>query len=202
MFVLYGSYRWAPKLVAFRNDWCTQCQQQRLVFGRRTIDFGHFFWIPILPLGRWTRWYCVNCTSDPAQSAETRRPFRILAWIFTLLFFGMMGFMALSEHANYDETTRILMGVLAVLGISYMTWWAFRSFGGKSFKERRAAVTPYSESTCPLCDGQLTKSLEKQSCSSCGAEHRPLERTTDDIGPGAPEQQNQDLYSEGDIRID
>ena len=201
MLVFYGSYRWAPKLVAFRNDWCTQCQQQRLVFGRRTIDFGHFFWIPILPLGRWTRWYCVNCGSDPAQSAETRRPFRIIAWLFALLFFGSMGVTALDGDSYYEDTTRILMGVLGVLGIGYMTWWAFRSFGGKSFKERRAAVTAYAEPICPICDGHLAQSLENQSCSSCGAEHRPLKTQGDDIGPGNSVQQ-QPLYSEGDIRID
>ncbi len=138
MLVFYGSYRWAPKLVAFRNDWCTQCQQQRLVVGRRTIDFGHLFWIPILPLGRWTRWYCGNCKSDPSQGAETRRPFRILAWLFTLSFFGSMGLMAVSEHANYDQTTRILMGILAVLGTGFMTWWAFRSFGSTPLLEALA----------------------------------------------------------------
>jgi hypothetical protein len=183
MIVIFGTYHWAPKLVSFRQDWCTVCDGERLVVGRRTIDFGHIFWIPLLPFGRWTRWRCGTCGEDPARSAETRRPLRIIAWMLIVFFLvgTVLSFGDFEIHGNGAW----FAWALGVLGIAYMTWWAFKPFDRGTYKEKRARVAAFSGSVCPLCEGTMTASIEDSRCSRCDAVHRPVPRTDEAIGPAA-----------------
>lgn len=182
MFVVWGTYHWAPRIVAFRQDWCTVCQRETLVLGNRTIDVGHVFWIPLLPFGRWTRWRCSQCARDPGASAATRRPLRIVAWLLVSLL-ALSFVLATSDPVMTAPETAWFARGFAVLTIGFMTWWAFRSLGGKSYKEQRAAVTPFQGDVCPVCDGALAHSMDGSACSRCDAQHRPLPKNDEIVGP-------------------
>src|SRR5512147_40206 len=82
MLLLHGYYRFFPKLVAYRNDYCLSCDAPRLALQRRTVDFFHLFYVPLLPLGVWWRWHCATCGRDPHATYRTRKP---LKWLGTVL---------------------------------------------------------------------------------------------------------------------
>ena len=181
MFIVAGIYNWSARLVAFRRDLCASCQCETLALGTRTLDFFHVFWIPVLPLGRWTRWRCAVCGKNPSVATAVRRPFRILLWLFFVLIVLAMLSVA-EEISTYDYSSwisRALAGTLVVL----TGWWALRPTGSETYQQRRAAVQPYSDDACPLCGAHLVRSLTDNSCSGCAAEHRPLIKETDALVP-------------------
>src|ERR1051325_10280802 len=66
MVVIWGVYRWWPKPVAFRNDYCIRCGSERVALHVRTVDVLHIFFIPLLPLGLYKRWRCSQCGNPPS----------------------------------------------------------------------------------------------------------------------------------------
>ena len=75
MFIIHGAYHFWPKPVAFRDDYCLSCQSPRRSIAIRTLDVGHIFWIPVLPVGFWKHWKCISCGKDPHVNPKTRRSF-------------------------------------------------------------------------------------------------------------------------------
>ncbi len=181
MFIVAGTYNWSARLVAFRRDMCAHCRRETLSLGTRTLDFFHVFWIPILPLGRWTRWRCADCGNDPTQTTAVRRPFRLLLWFLVALM--ALAFVSVAE-VDSEYAIPVWMGrALAAVVVALVGWWAVRSTGSKDYEQRRANVQPYNESACPLCGSQLVRTSTETTCSGCAAEHRPLGKKTDDLVP-------------------
>jgi hypothetical protein len=173
MIVVGGTYSWFPKVVAFRRDLCRSCQQESLVLATRTYDFLHLFWVPVLPLGRWTRWGCGACGIDPAQTSEVRRSLRVVLVVFLAI---LVIIFALASGRNGDYGYGIWVGRgLALLFVLLVAWWALRPQGITDFEQRRALVPPFDGGDCPLCGAHLVRSLITSTCSDCEAEHRPLD---------------------------
>jgi len=177
MFVITGTYNFRPKVVAFRSDYCRNCQSESIALARRSIDVLHVFWIPIFPLGIWTRWYCQRCDSRPHEATTISRPVRIFVVVFILLLSALMWFLTLlpvlglapqsSDNKDY-LIGALVMSVLLIL--SYI--WAWR-FNSDDFKSHISNVQPFAGHFCPLCSGRLDIS-NTLTCRDCGAENRPL----------------------------
>lgn len=181
MFIVAGTYNWSARLVAFRRDMCAHCQRETLSLATRTLDFFHVFWIPILPLGRWTRWSCADCGNDPSQTTAVRRPFRLLLWFLVALM--VLAFLTVAE-VDSEYAIPVWMGrTLAGVVVALVGWWAVRPTGSEDYEQRRANIQPYNESACPLCGAQLVRTSTEATCSGCAAEHRPLDRKTDELVP-------------------
>src|SRR5262249_35658489 len=89
MLVVYGIYKVARRIVAFRNDYCLSCAAPRLAYRHRTFDILHVFWLPVLPLGMWKRWHCSACGNDPHRQFRTSRGMKWLG-IALLAFFALV----------------------------------------------------------------------------------------------------------------
>src|SRR5437588_10134396 len=85
MLLIHGIYHWKAKRIAFRADYCRNCQAARLAVLIRTVDALHLFWIPILPLGIWSRWFCLTCGRRPHESTRTRRGFKVAVAVVLVL---------------------------------------------------------------------------------------------------------------------
>jgi len=174
MLVVHGLYKWKPRLLAFRNDYCRKCEAERLSVLIRTIDVIHVFWIPVLPVGAWSRWHCGSCGASPHQLAKTRRGFKIAgAVVFAL---PAVAFWFLQPDADVSAwwlwTLRLVLTGLALLAF----WSAFRHKPEPQFKLRLSQVHPYESRECPFCGGYLLN-LPTWHCPNCGVEHRPLAQT-------------------------
>ena len=178
MFVVTGTYNFLPKVVAFRSDYCRSCQSETIAFAKRTLDAFHVFWIPVVPLGIWTRWYCRRCDRRPHEATTVRRPVRVFVAVFFLLLSVLMWFLAvlpmldLVPQSSNDKGYLIGAVVTSVLLILSCIWaWEFSS---DDFKSRIRNVQSFVGHSCPLCSGNLDVS-STLTCRDCGAESRPLQ---------------------------
>jgi len=177
MFIITGTYNFRPRVVAFRSDYCQSCQSETISIARRTVDAFHVFWIPIFPLGIWTRWYCHQCGERPHEGNAIGKSVRVFVAAFFLLlsalswFFVLLPILGLVPQSSDDKgflISALLMSVLLVLSFI----WVRRSRSDE-FRSRIREVQTFVGHFCPLCSGGLDLS-STLTCRECGAENRPL----------------------------
>lgn len=165
MLIVSGRYRFKPKRVAFRNDFCLKCDQPRRSVEYRSFDAFHIFWIPIVPLGFRRRWLCATCGRPPHVNVKTRRPF---VWIglFILILLGAL-FWALPVDPDFVGGTWFFrMGgpVGAILVLVHL----LRTPADPPLKSRLDAIPPANDTTCPFCGALLLLISSQGSCPNCG----------------------------------
>jgi hypothetical protein len=161
MFIVHGVYRFAPKLVAYRNDWCNQCDKPVLAQQWRCFYVGHLFWIPVLPLGFHKNWRCQGCTNNP------RRRHRISTGVVVagLLVFSLMFAIGLAgpyhgEGAHEFWALRVVFGGLtAVFGLLLKS--------RLTTVPRERNVEPLRNDRCLVCGGRMTD-YPQWHCADCG----------------------------------
>ena len=166
MLILHGSYRWFKKKTAFRHDYCRQCRAQTLSIQVQSWDFIHLFFVPLIPLGRWRRWHCIQCGNNPHQQVGTHLFFKVTGTLI-LLFFAIISWFAPDEQEIW------VMRALLIIGFGLAVWGCTRHRPEPSFKENLSRVTPYSGQECLIC-GDTLRNEVYATCTSCHAKHLPL----------------------------
>jgi hypothetical protein len=166
MLVVYGVYRLRPKRVAFRNDFCRTCQAPRRAFQQRTFDVFYVYWIPILPLGFWKRWFCTVCGKQPHVNTGTRRPFKWIGLAILLLMAPVFWF--IPPDPEIPSTAFWLFRIGFPVGAVLLLTHLLREPKEMSFKEQLAQVPPANDTTCPFCGTHLLVITSQSSCPSCG----------------------------------
>ncbi len=165
MFIVYGTYNFASKAIAFRNDYCLACEAPRLAVRIRTFNVVHLFWVPLLPLGYVKRWLCSTCSRKPHQVVKTRRPFKIAAAVIAALMALPAWMIPASEQdLVFVWLYRVLSGLVLIGAIV----WVVKHQPQVPLKERLAGVRPYEEPDCPLCGARLLD-VPVWHCPQCGA---------------------------------
>ncbi len=153
MIFVYGLYRFARCVVGCRNDFCNACEQDALAELWRSFNVGHFFWIPLLPLGWHERWLCSRCGSNPRARYTTGRGYYIAGLIVFGLIAVMSWFMP-SDSADAGPTWGIrVVFALATAGMVYAL--RKKRHDDPLHTERRRAVTPLSRERCRYCNAVL-----------------------------------------------
>jgi hypothetical protein len=162
--LIEGVYHWRAKPVAFRNDYCISCRGERLAIQVRTIDVFHVFWIPVLPLGVYRRWWCTECGSRPDLSRTARRSIKVLAAVVATL---MAPAFWLAPVPPEDEATFwFLRAGFALLSIAAW-WWVARGSDDVERRQHLARIAPNQATECPFCKIAL-RHEEPPSCIRCG----------------------------------
>jgi len=165
MFIRAGVYRFRPKRIAFRNDYCLSCRQAHRSVQIRSFDVVNIFWIPLLPLGFWKRWICTVCGRRPDVNVKTRRSFK-WAGLFILLLFAVVSWAA---PIPPDFTAGSwAMRIVSPLGAILLLVHLLRSSKDPSRKERLAAIPPATDTVCPFCGSNLLSLASQCSCPVCG----------------------------------
>lgn len=165
MLVLHGMYRFKPKRLAFRNDFCFTCEQPRRSIRIRTFDVWHVFWIPLVPLGWRHRWICSVCGHQPHVNKRTRRTFKWLG-LFVLLIFAV-AFWAMPVDPDIVAGTWVIR-IGAPLGAILVLAHLLRTPRDRSLKERLLTIEPAADTVCPFCGTQLLISSSHWCCPACG----------------------------------
>jgi hypothetical protein len=169
MFLIHGVYRFWPKRVAFRNDYCLRCQTPRRSIAIRTFDVGHIFWIPFLPVGFWKHWKCTVCGQDPHVHVKTRRSFK-WAGLICLLFMSAAFWVAPVDSDPELMIIGWMLRVAAPLGAVLLFVHLLRTPKEPSLRQRLAAIEPASDAVCPFCGTPLIAGAgTRWSCTGCGA---------------------------------
>ena len=167
MLIIRGSYRFWPKRVAFRNDYCLRCQAPRRSIAIRTFDVGHLFWIPILPVGFWKRWQCEMCGQAPHIYPKVRRFFKWVGLFFSIALSLLMW--AAPIDTNFEVLDWILR-VAAPAGGILLLFDLLRGPKEPSLRRNLAAIAPCTDTVCPFCTTPLLAgSGASWSCPQCGA---------------------------------
>lgn len=171
--IIHGSYHWFPTAIAFRRDYCRNCEAETTSLLIRTLDVFHIFWIPVFPWGRWNRWHCGGCGQRPHVNTRTRKGFKIagLLAVSPMCFaFWAPGIELKMDQATLWSFRLGLPAATVALAVSL-----YRHRPEPSFKRRRAQVVPHTGPTCLLCSGILVTSSPPY-CNMCGAKHLPLKQ--------------------------
>ena len=166
MLIVRGAYHFWPKRVAFRNDYCVTCRDQRRAVAVRTFDVGHVFGVPLLPVGFWRHWQCSECGRKPHSSSRLRK---------RILWSGMMALISLSVlfwRVPADSDFAIgawICRIAAPAGAVFLAVQLFRMLRRPSLRKSLAKVTPAADTVCPFCATPLVTGFgERWSCPACG----------------------------------
>ena len=174
MFVIYGLYRWFPKTLGFRRDYCRACQSETVAVRVRTVKVFHVFWVPLLPVGWWSGWHCQACGKAPHAVAETRKGFKIAGAV--LLALGAVSFWLAPLPPDEIEPAMLWgMRIGLPVATALVVWSIFRHVDPPAFKQRLAVVRPHDGPDCLLCGGVLQLGTPTR-CGACGVGHQPLNR--------------------------
>jgi hypothetical protein len=164
MLIIHGTYHWSPKRVAFRNDFCLTCEAPRRAVQLRTFDVLHLFWIPVLPLGFWKRWFCASCGQQPSFNQRTRFGFKVAGLVILIL---MSFAFWLTPIEPGDEILfwafRLGAPVAAIATLIHLR----RANRDPSYSERLRSIPAASDTVCPFCDVSLV-AMPDWSCPGCG----------------------------------
>lgn len=165
MLIVFGVYRWQPKRIAFRNDYCLSCGELRRAVQIRTFNVGHIYYIPILPVGFWKRWLCTICGHDPHVTTKTRRGFKWVGLFILLLFTLVLWALPIEpDSVAFFWILRFAFPLGAVLTLTHL----LRTKKEPSLESKLAAIQPASDTVCPFCGAQLLMLASQTSCPVCG----------------------------------
>jgi len=146
----------------------------------RTLDILHVYWVPLIPLGLWSRWRCTVCQERPHARNRTRQEFKIVGTIFILVpmvlaswWFLVIG---VPEDIPEEEIGPGMVWVMALVSPALLAlgiWSIVKHKPEPNFEERLAVVMPYDGPYCLLCGGVLSLGPPER-CTECGARHLPL----------------------------
>jgi hypothetical protein len=161
MLIVFGTYRVAPKLVAYRNDWCNHCDKPVLAQQWRSFYLAHWFWIPVAPLGFYKTWRCKVCTKNPRDRLRTAMGCVVAG----LLAFSLMFVIALAGPYTGTEAPvawgmRLVFGTLAAL---FGLWLRSRL----QELPPQQTVEPLTNDRCLVCAGMMTD-YPRWHCVDCG----------------------------------
>jgi hypothetical protein len=161
MLLIHGTYRLAPKLVAYRNDWCNHCDKPVLAQQWRCFYLAHFFWIPCLPLGFYKDWRCEACTKNPRDRVRAATGIIVSGLLVFSLIFGVSLFGPnRGEEASVVWGTRFVFGSLAAV---FAFWLRSRLTELPAATKR---VEPLRNDRCLVCGGRVTD-YPKWHCVDC-----------------------------------
>lgn len=166
MLIIHGSYHFWPKRVGFRNDYCLWCKAPRRAIAIRTLDVGHIFWIPILPIGFWKHWRCSVCGRQPHVNPRTRPFFKwiglvCMVLLSLMLWLGPTG----SEVTGLIWILRFALSGGAVLFFIHLV----RAPREPSLREQLAMIPSAPDTICPFCRTPLVIGAGTRSaCPACG----------------------------------
>ena len=161
MLIIHGTHRIAPRMIAYRNDWCNHCEQPVLARQWRHFYLGHIYWIPLLPLGFYKTWRCAVCAKDPRERVRTSQGIIIAGLaVFSLAFVVFLFGPNTGEEAPMIWGMRLLFGGLAVV---FALWLISRS---KETPPQRN-VEPLTNDSCLMCGGRMTD-YPQWHCVECG----------------------------------
>jgi predicted RNA-binding Zn-ribbon protein involved in translation (DUF1610 family) len=148
LIIVYGIYRFRPKRITFRNDYCLSCGVPGRSVQFRTFDALHLFWIPLLPLGFHKQWRCATCGRQPHVYSGARRGFQWAGLAVLLVFAAAFWAGGLKPDTMIlGWVVRVAAPIGAVLTLVHL----LRTPKNASLAEKLAAIPAASDTVCPFC---------------------------------------------------
>jgi hypothetical protein len=168
MVLVHGTYRFRPKRVAFRNDYCMKCKAERIAVCVRTIDVLHIFWIPLVPLGARRRWYCIECGQPPDALKTVRQGIKLFAALSLALIALAYWVRPIDHPLNRGRTMEVWsIRVASLIGLAAILAWKPALSENAERVEHLARLASSQLPDCPVCHIPLHPG-EPWKCPRCG----------------------------------
>ncbi len=164
MLIIHGTYHFFARKTGFRNDYCLSCNAKTRSFRVRTFDVLHLFWIPLLPLDFWSRWFCGTCGKRPHSNVRTRRSFKVAGLVLLVALAVIFWSLPVDPGKAVGFWFCRLASPLGIVATFIHLRNAKR---GPNLKEFLAAVEPANDFVCPICGTPLVAS-GIWTCPRCG----------------------------------
>ena len=168
MLIFYGMYHFMSRMVGFRPDFCLSCRNDVVAIESRSFDVGHFYYIPLVPLGFRRHWHCRTCGHNP----RGERSGIVLQIIGAVLFLGAAVVVWMMPAPTADNVTfawAVRLG-LPALALALIVNVRHRMKEDGSLQQRLRRVPPVGD-VCPVCGGRVSAGPERR-CIKCGAVER------------------------------
>ena len=172
MLIVHGVYHWRRQVVAFRNDFCLNCELPRVAFRHRTFDVLHVFWLPVIPLGFWRRWHCQACGRNPHVTTRTRKGFKWAGVV--VLAVVTVAFWVVPPHQMGDTVAIWGVRIAALIGTVWALRAAVKSRAPLRLEEHLRRIQPNEDKTCPMCHAELYQAPDGRRCIRCGIQRQVL----------------------------
>jgi hypothetical protein len=159
--ILHGTYTFGTKRVACRNGYCTTCRTARFAEGFRSWRVLHVFFLPILPIGTVTRWYCTE-HGHQLDARRPNRPWILYAGIFGGVLMSFIGIMLLFEPGEQGGAVMIPAGIVFSLGLFYL----LKRQNYRNYAAAQQSVPPLSSEHCPYCKAPVLNGTPPR-CHTC-----------------------------------
>jgi len=122
----------------------------------------HLFWIPVLPLGLVTRWFCTACRTE----TDVKRPSQpgiLIAGVLFGVFLLLSGIIFVVDGTAADSGWHEIIigsGIIGGLG------WLIARQNPKAYWEAKKNVVPLAADHCPYCQEPIFQST-KPRCHRC-----------------------------------
>jgi hypothetical protein len=162
LFYPYGIYKFVPRTVAYRNDFCLTCAAPRSAYCVKAFYCVHLFYIPLLPLGYWRAWHCSKCSKNPHFYPGTSS-------LKPLMLFALALFAAVAWFVPDPDVYTWAGRLLLTLALAMSLWYIRQEKTPASMRDVLKQVHPASEVECAVCGGPLIVA-ESRRCAECDAE--------------------------------
>jgi hypothetical protein len=168
MLILYGTRRFGLKKIGARKDFCNACERECVAEQWQSFDWGHIFFVPILPLGMRERWRCSLCGSDPRARYKTGKFMRIIGLFVLPVLFVPLWFDHSPAPPGRPSDASAAYGMTLIFGgiWLWLLYTTFKRSSGSPNEARRASVAPLSLDTCLYCRRPLVLQPHPH-CPSC-----------------------------------
>lgn len=170
--LIHGTYHFSRKLVAYRYDYCMNCENPRVAGQWRTFDVLHLCFVPLIPLGFWKRWACSACGKPPHARVKTSRGVKILGAVISLVWSGISFYCAIftSPKSGEDNSGLWTMGALGIAAFAYLCYsLSQKETPAPDLNEQLGRLQTPTEMSCPFCGGRLQSGLTTF-CEGCGVQ--------------------------------
>jgi hypothetical protein len=154
--LIHGTYCFAPRRHAYRNDYCLSCDAVRVAEQVKTLDFIHVYFIPLVPLGRRKHWKCSVCGNNPHERVKSTQGFKVLTAFAFGLFAAFGWALAILMMARGGGAPADLFGFIAVMTLCFIAalLWC-RAKPTTNLKHQLPHVPPLPADICIYCGGGL-----------------------------------------------
>lgn len=159
MWLIFGRRFFSQKLVSYKRRWCENCKRPVVGFRYKGFAMLTFWWVPILPLGFPSRWFCGDCKE------EIERKTGVFGMIVVFVASLYLLYLALNElRYGSDVDFYYFSLALAISGCMYSGWRINRDLHGSGNEKNLQML---GNRKCLSCDSSLSVE-ENAKCGQCG----------------------------------
>lgn len=170
--MIWGTRHTGARRLAFRNDWCRTCRTPVRASLTRSSWWLTIFWVPVVPLGRRTRWLCDSCSFPTRATAAWGAKRRLV--LALLLGLGSIGLWVEPPTTAVEEPElfAVFRWTITLLPVALVasTWWRRND---PSLRQGLEQVPPTDDRECPYCTRPLVHSRGVDHCPGCSVERHP-----------------------------